>query len=170
MRIFSAFMSRSAMSRSAAGFAATAAILLTFAGCATAADTGGAPGASSSAGGGAPVSDAEFGAARDAYDLLLAECLRGEGFDIKDPAPGQGIQETSDEINEAASTCMREIGDPPVSESAMSDVELLTAQLAWAQCFRELGYGVAEPSIGQAFVIPDTATDDEIAACTDPAL
>jgi hypothetical protein len=156
------------LSRPAAGLAATAVILLALAGCAAPAGPGGEPSASSS--GGAAVSDAEFGAARDAYDLELADCLRGKGFDIKDPQPGQGIQESSEEINAAASICMSEIGDPPVAESPLSDVELLTAQLAWAQCFRDLGYGVAEPSIGQAFVIPDAATDDEIAACTDPAL
>jgi len=157
------------LSRSAAGFAATAALLLTLAGCSTPVSTGDAPAASAGTGG-AAVSEAEFSAARDAYDLLLAECLRGKGLDVKDPQPGQGIQESSEEINAAASACMSEIGDPPTAESPMSDVELLTTQLAWAQCFRDLGYGVAEPSIGQAFVIPDAATDDEIAACTDPAL
>lgn len=163
-------MSPTSLSRSAAGFAATAALLLTLAGCSTPASTGDAPVASTGTGGGAAVSEAEFSAARDAYDLLLAECLRGKGLDVKDPQPGQGIQESSEEINAAASTCMSEIGDPPTAESPMSDVELLTMQLAWAQCFRDLGYGVTEPSIGQAFGIPDAATDDEIAACTDPAL
>jgi hypothetical protein len=164
MRIFP-----TTLSRSAAGVAATAALLVVLAGCAAPAASGGAAEGSGGVGG-AAVSGEEFSAARDAYDLKLAECLRGKGFDIKDPLPGQGIQESSSEINEAASTCMSEIGDPPMVESPMSDTELLSTQLVWAQCFRELGYEAQEPTLAMAFVIPDGATDDDIAACTDPAL
>jgi hypothetical protein len=153
-------------SRSAAGFAATAAILLTLAGCAGPAE----PAPSADSGGGTVSSDAEFSAARDAYDLKLAQCLRGKGLDVKDPQPGQGIQESSPEIQEAASTCMREIGDPPVYESPMSDAELLETQLRWAECFRERGYETEDPKSGQVFVIPADTTDEDLATCTDPAL
>ena len=75
-----------------AGFAATAAILVTLAGCAAPAETSGPT--SASGGEGASVSDAAFQAARDAYDLELAQCLRDKGLDVKDPQPGQGIQES----------------------------------------------------------------------------
>jgi hypothetical protein len=157
------------LSRSAAGLAATAAILLTLAGCSAPADSGNAPGASGGSGG-SSASDAEFSAARDAYDLKLAQCLRDSGLDVKDPQPGQGIQESSEEINAAASICMKELGDPPVSESPMDDSEILATHLTWASCFRELGYEVEEPVTGQAFVSPADATDEDYAACTDPAL
>jgi hypothetical protein len=156
------------LSRSAAGLAATAAILLTLAGCSAPADSGNAPGASGGSGGSS--ASAEFSAARDAYDLKLAQCLRDSGLDVKDPQPGQGIQESSEEINAAASICMKELGDPPVSESPMDDSEILATHLTWASCFRELGYEVEEPVTGQAFVSPADATDEDYAACTDPAL
>jgi hypothetical protein len=157
------------LSRSAAGLAATAVILLTLAGCSAPADSTAAPGASGGSGGSA-ASDAEFSAARDAYDLKLAQCIRGKGLDVKDPQPGQGIQESSEEINAAASICMKEIGDPPVFESPMDDSEILATHLKWAACFRELGYEVEEPVSGQAFVSPADATDEDYATCTDPAL
>jgi hypothetical protein len=154
------------LSRSAAGLAATAAILLTLAGCSAPADTGNAPGGS----GGSSASDAEWSAARDAYDLKLAQCMRDSGLDIKDPQPGQGIQESGDEVNAAASACMKELGDPPVFESTENDADILATHLTWAACFRELGYEVEEPVSGQAFVSPADATDEDYATCTDPAL
>jgi hypothetical protein len=157
------------LSRSAAGLAATATILLTLAGCSAPADSGNAPGASGGTGG-SSTSEAEFSAARDAYDLKLAQCLRDSGLDVKDPQPGQGIQESSEEINAAASACMKELGDPPVFESTENDADILATHLTWAACFRELGYEVEEPVNGQAFVSPADATDEDYATCTDPAL
>ena len=156
------------LSRTLAGFTATAAILVILAGCAAPAETSSPT--SASGGDGASVSDAAFQAARDAYDLKLAQCLRDKGLDVKDPQPGQGIQESSPEINEAASTCMREIGDPPVPATTMSDAEVLSMYLKWADCFREVGFDVAEPVSGQAFVIPEDASAEVVAACTDPTL
>lgn len=157
------------LSRSAAGLAATAAILLTLAGCSAPADTGNAPGGSGGSDG-SSASDAEWSAARDAYDLKLAQCMRDSGLDIKDPQPGQGIQESGDEVNAAASACMKELGDPPVFAPTENDAEILATHLTWAACFRELGYEVEEPVSGQAFVSPADATDEDYAACTDPAL
>lgn len=154
--------------RPIAGFAAAAAILVALAGCAAPAETG-AP-TSTPGGKGAAVSDADFSAARDAYDLKLAQCLRDKGLDVKDPQPGQGIQESSPEINEAASTCMSEIGDPPTVASPQSDAEILSTYLKWADCFRDAGFEVTEPVSGQAFVVPEDASAEVLAACTDPAL
>jgi hypothetical protein len=148
--------------------AAGAAVLFALAACSAAA--GGAAAPTASAGGGAVVSDEEFSAARDAYDLKLAQCMRDKGLDVKDPQPGQGIQESGEEINAAASTCMQEIGDPPVYQSPLSDTEMLDMQLTWAACFRDHGLEVDEPKLGQVFVIPEGATDDDIAECTDPSL
>lgn len=156
--------------RSVAGLAATAAILLTLAGCSAPAEYGGPTSSSTSGGEGAAVSDADFSAARDAYDLKLAQCLRDTGLDVKDPQPGQGIQESSAEIDEAASTCMREIGDPPTVASPLSDAEILSTYLVWADCFRDAGFEVVEPVSGQAFVVPEDASAEVLAACTDPSL
>jgi hypothetical protein len=153
--------------RSASGIAASAALVFLLAGCAPSAGSGGSAG---EAGGAKPTDEASFSAARDAYDLKLAECLRGKGLDVKDPEPGMGIQESSEEINAAASICMQEIGDPPVYESPLSDTELNDVYIKLAECYRQLGYEAVDPEVGQAFVIPETATDEDIAACSDPAL
>ena len=111
------------------------------------------------------VGDAEFSGARDAYDLTLAQCLRDKGFQVADPVPGEGIQETSVEINEAALECMDEIGDPPAAESAMSDTEMLAVWLDEAECFRDLGFEVEEPALNLAYSVPADATPDQVASC-----
>jgi hypothetical protein len=153
--------------RSAAGLAASAALVFLLAGCAPSAESGESAGET---GGGSTSDEATFSAARDAYDLKLAECLRGKGFDIKDPEPGKGIQESSEEISAAASICMQEIGDPPVFESPLSDTELHEGYLKLAECYRQLGHEAVDPEIGEAFVIPETASDADIATCSDAAL
>ena len=153
--------------RSTARLAAAALLLLTLAGCTSSAAPGHASGETGGATGGATASsDAEFSAARDAYDLKLAECLRGKGFDIKDPRPGQGIEESSEEINAAASICMSEIGDPPVYESPMTDAEIRDSYLKTTACYRELGYQIDDPELGQVLVIPEDATAEDIDTCS----
>jgi hypothetical protein len=142
--------------------------LLALSGCA-----GGTPGGagadSSSPNAPAPLGEAEFQSARDAYDLRLAECLREAGFTVKDPEPGQGIQETGEGLEAAASTCMAEIGEPPRSDSRVDVTELLESALEEAECLRGRGLEVEEPQLGQTFTLPADASDEDIAACIDPA-
>lgn len=116
----------------------------------------------------APSGSAGFEAARDAYDLKLAQCLREAGFDVKDPAPGEGITESGPELTAAASTCMQEIGDPPRADAKVDQTEMLNAMLVWAKCFRNRGLEVEEPKLGQAFFLPVDASDADVAACIDP--
>ncbi len=116
----------------------------------------------------APAGDVAFQAARDAYDLKLAQCLRDAGFDVKDPAPGEGITETFDGLNDAASTCMAEIGEPPRADAKVDETEMLEGMLEWAECLRGRGIEVEEPKLGQAFVLPVDATDEDVAACIPP--
>lgn len=150
-------------SRRATGFAAVVAAALILAGCAAA--------PSGSGGGGtpdAPAGDAGFSAARDAYDLKLAQCLRDAGFDVKDPQPGQGITESGDDLNAAASVCMAELGDPPRADAKIDETEALQVMLGWAECLRNRGIEVVEPRLGEAFVLPDDATDEDAKACIPP--
>lgn len=150
-------------SRSAAGFAALLALALTMAGCAAApAGSGGAPPAS---GTDSPDAAAEFTAARDAYDLKLAQCLRDAGFQVADPKPGQGITETGDDLNAAASVCMAELGDPPQFAGRIDPTEALKEMLTWADCLRDRGVEVEEPRLAEAFVVPADATEQDIDAC-----
>jgi hypothetical protein len=122
-------------------------------------------GASAGTGAGAGLSDSDLSVARDEYDLKLAKCMRGQGLDVKDPAPGMGIQESGLEFNDAALACRGEIGDPPVSSSPPSAQESLEMWLKEVTCFREKGYDVEEPALDQAYTIPDDASPDDVDAC-----
>lgn len=149
--------------RSAHGFTAIVAATLILAGCtAGPGSTGGADASD------APAGNAGFQAARDAYDLKLAQCLRDAGFDVKDPQPGKGITETGEGLEAAASVCMRELGDPPRPDAQMDETEALEAMLVWADCLRDRGLEVVEPRLGEAFVLPDDATDEDVDACIPP--
>lgn len=150
----------------------SAVLLVTLSACGSSTDsdssangTTPSPGAAAGAPSSPTVGDGELSAARDEYDLTLAQCLRDKGLQVADPLPGQGIQESSPEINEAAMVCMDEIGDPPVSESKVSDSELLAQSLEEAECFRNLGYEVEEPTLELTYTLPEGATDEEVAEC-----
>lgn len=112
------------------------------------------------------VSESEFSSARDAYDLKLAGCLREKGHDVKDPKPGEGIQESSAEINAAASECMAEIGDPPtVAPSKQEAAKQRQRLLDQVKCLREKGYEVEDPGSEMAFTIPEDAKQEDVDAC-----
>ena len=112
------------------------------------------------------VSERDFSSARDAYDLELAGCLRGKGLDVKDPKPGQGIQESSPEIVAAASKCMAELGDPPtVAVSKSGEAARRKVALEQAACLRGKGYDVKDPSPDQALIVPENATQEDVDAC-----
>jgi hypothetical protein len=155
-------------SRLAAGIGGTALLVLALAGCGETdgpAKTGAAPASEKPVA--SVVSDSDLSAARDAYDLKVAECLRGKGFKVKDPQPGEGITETLPGINKAGSECMATIGDPPtVAVTKEGDAEQLKIALGWADCLRGLGYQVEEPKSQQAFIMPQDATTKDIEKCT----
>jgi hypothetical protein len=132
----------------------------------TACGAGEDPAAPQSGGQPNQVSDSDFSSARDAYDLKLAGCLREKGFDVKDPAPGQGIQEASPEINAAASKCMAELGDPPsVAPSKEQEAEQREAQLKQTACLREKGYEVEDPSPNTPLSVPENVTQKDLDTC-----
>lgn len=148
--------------RRAIVFAPALAALLLLAGCS------GTPTTPEASGAGARSGNAGFQAARDAYDLKLAQCLRDAGFDVKDPAPGQGITEDIPGLNEAAGPCMAELGDPPRPDAQVDETEFFTTMLGWADCLRGRGLEVVDPQLGEAFVLPAEATDEDVAACIPP--
>jgi len=140
--------------------AASATLALALAGCSTP-----EPRAGTDTGTGPLVTDSDLSAARDAYDLEMAQCLRDKGFDIKDPAPGEGIQEYSDAIWAGMGECTDLIGDPPVSDVPFDDAARLESALIWADCFRDLGYEVVEPKLGEAFAAPEKSTEQDMNTC-----
>lgn len=143
--------------------AATLVLAASLTACSPAAQS--TPSSAAPAGAGQAGTDQAFSAERDAYDLKLAQCLRGKGLDVKDPLPGKGIQENSIEINNAVPDCMDEIGQPPVSGGKLSDADLLAIWLKEADCFRKLGYQVDEPALNQAYTVPSDASEADVSKC-----
>jgi hypothetical protein len=109
----------------------------------------------------------DFDAARDAYDLKLAQCMRDRGLDIKDPAPGVGITESGPEVNAAASACMTKIGNPPAHHFSDEEKKALQERLLKeAECLRGLGYKVPDPVEGSLSL--DHVSDADFASCEQP--
>jgi hypothetical protein len=143
---------------------AGSALALALSGCTSAGTT---DGGSNSHGGasGQPSTEAEFSAARDAYDLKLAECFRDHGLDVKDPLPGKGITEDTPEIREAYPACAEEIGDPPTNAGMKISPEDLEKLLERAKCLREKGYEIQEPTADDPGFIGAEVTDEDFEAC-----
>jgi hypothetical protein len=142
------------------------ALLLALSGCASEGPSDSA--STPDSGGGAaaqPSTDAEFSAARDAYDRKLAECFRKQGLDVKDPLPGKGITEYSPEIEAAYPACAAEIGDPPSAEGVTLSNEDLEKLLDQAECLREKGYDIQEPTSTDPGFIPAEVSDEDFETC-----
>jgi hypothetical protein len=140
-------------------------LLLALAACTSGTEATGSP---SSAGGttaGQPATDAEMSAARDDYDRRLAECFRGQGLDVQDPQPGQGITEDTPEIRDAYPGCVAEIGDPPSSEGRTFAPEDVARALEQARCLRELGYEIQEPTADDIGFVPAEVSDEDFETC-----
>jgi hypothetical protein len=146
---------------------ATPVLLIALAGCATSAPDATDPSQGGGAGGSTeqPTTEAEFAAARDAYDLKLAQCFRDKGLDVKDPLPGVGITENNPEIQAAFPECAEEIGDPPTSENVKATPEDVARALAQAECLRELGYEIQEPTLDDIGFIPAEVTAEDFDTC-----
>ncbi|PRA81337.1 hypothetical protein [Microbacterium sp. MYb66] len=144
---------------------ATPMLLLALAACST--GTGGASSAAPTAasGGGSSAADAELSAARDDYDLKLAECIRGKGFDVADPKPGEGFDSDDPEEITAAGECMQELGDPPGGASRKTDAEHLEDMIKTVDCLRGKGYEVNDPTIETGFLMPDDVSDADFETC-----
>lgn len=136
-------------------------LVLMLAACAPEGATSEAPGASE----GAPLSDTEFEAARDAYDMKVAQCLRDKGFDVKDPQPGEGIVEDLPGINEAGAECYEELGDPPTAGEKLTDAEQMDSMMKTVECLREKGYDIPDPSIDTGIRGTETVPDSDLTVC-----
>ena len=142
---------------------AGSALALALSGCTSAGSPDGTP--SSSGASEQPLTEAEFSAARDEYDRKLAQCFRDKGLDVKDPQPGEGITEYTDEIQEAFPACTAEIGDPPTNAGMKISPEDLDKLLERATCLREKGYDIQEPTIDDPGFIGAEVTDEDFEAC-----
>ena len=94
--------------------------------------------------------------------LLLARCLRENGYDIKDPKNDESLQSVigpiwlaadqkgRQELQESIQTCAEEnnipLGGSAEFENPEAVADLLDTQLEFAQCLRENGIEVVDPS------------------------
>lgn len=143
-----------------AALCAVPALVLLMAGCASVAGSG------TEKADAAPMSDEEYSAAVDAFDLKVAQCLRDKGFDVKDPKPGEGILENLPGINEAGTACYEELGGrPSKGEEPPSDEETMKTMLKTAECLREKGYEVVDPTLKTGLQVPETVTQADLDIC-----
>lgn len=102
------------------------------------------------------------------WQLKFAECMRGEGIDMPDPSNDGSVSLSAPDdqaaFDAAMKLCQDELGTPPSSDQR-SDQEILDEQLETAKCLRDAGYDVEDPQQGQAFGIPQDATDEDLEAC-----
>ena len=94
--------------------------------------------------------------------LLLARCLRENGYDISDPKNNESLQSVigpiwlaadqkgRQELQESIQTCAEEnnipLGGSAEFENPEAVADLLDTQLEFAQCLRENGIEVVDPS------------------------
>ena len=94
--------------------------------------------------------------------LLLARCLRESGYDITDPKNGESLQSVigpiwlaadqkgRQELQESIQTCAEEnnipLGGSAEFENPEAVADLLDTQLEFAQCLRENGIEIVDPS------------------------
>ena len=95
-------------------------------------------------------------------ELLLARCLRGNGYDIKDPKNDESLQSVlqpvflaadqkgREELFETIQTCAEEnnipLGGSAEFENPEAVADSLDTQLEFAQCLRENGIEIEDPS------------------------
>ena len=94
--------------------------------------------------------------------LLLARCLRENGYDITDPKNGESLrsvigpillaadQKGREELQETIQTCAEDnnipLGGSAEFENPEAVADSLDTQLEFAQCLRENGIGIEDPS------------------------
>ena len=94
--------------------------------------------------------------------LLLARCLRENGYDIKDPKNDESLQSVigpiwlaadqkgREELQETIQACAEEnnipLGGSAEFENPEDFADLLDTQLEFAQCLRENGIDIEDPS------------------------
>ncbi|GLY42873.1 hypothetical protein Amsp01_088960 [Amycolatopsis sp. NBRC 101858] len=108
----------------------------------------------------------------DEFQLAFASCMREQGVNMRDPSGGvQELDGGGDKaaFTEAAKKCRAKLGTPPPAPqgtgAAKSDEQLLADQLKIAQCLREHGVNVQDPTASSPVVIPPNTPDDVQKTC-----
>lgn len=142
------------------------ALTLALAGCGADGSDGGAGDDVVSATGSTPAEDEsrEPQSEDEKYEMLLefAQCLRDNGLDVADPAPGEGIQVQVDgdpsQSDAAMQACEHLAPPPPAGEDTGDEREDM---LAYAQCMRDNGVEqFADPKPGEGINIGPEVVED----------
>lgn len=96
--------------------------------------------------------------------LAYAQCLRDNGLDVEDPAPGEGIQiqvEGDRAQADAAMKACEDLAPPPPSDTEEADAR--ENMLKYAKCMRDNGVEkFADPKPGEGINIgPEVAEDPD---------
>ncbi|GAA2601254.1 hypothetical protein GCM10010399_35080 [Dactylosporangium fulvum] len=132
-------------------------LILAFAGCA-APDGKGDPSSKPSS------------ASREAWTLKFNQCLRDNGYDIKDPAAGIGAgnKNAPGAPADVMQKCGDEVGDPPPltnEEKEAFEKEAQRALLEMANCYRKNGVNVPDPLPGEALSVPSDVPQSVVEQC-----
>ena len=122
---------------------------------------------------------------RNDAELLIAKCLRVEGYEISDPSENEGLrqgigsiiqglnQSQIEELLEAINKCAEEnnitLGGQGNFNDPEQEAERLDQELELAQCLREEGIDIADPTnevplrqLFQSLVLSEEFTQSEI--------
>jgi hypothetical protein len=116
-----------------------------------------------------PSSDKEQTISAGDWDLKFAECMRSQGIDMPDPSSDGSMKLPAGSGSDtAAAHCTDKIGKRP----ALSDSERKAAadasqkeMLKMAQCYRDNGINVPDPTEGEGIKIPADVPADLVAKC-----
>ncbi|WP_138946340.1 hypothetical protein [Plantibacter sp. M259] len=105
------------------------------------------------------------------WQLKFNDCLREKGVDMPDPeADGSmkiNVNEVDMEAYEAAvPLCQEEVGPPPApTGGGMSEEQSLQQTIEAAECLREHGFDVPDPTRDSGLRVPDGVPDDVTDEC-----
>jgi len=101
------------------------------------------------------------------WQLKFAECMRGQGQNVSDPEPDGSVTmempEDAAAYEAATATCTEEVGAPPAQTGGAKD-NVDEDMLKAAQCLRDAGYDVPDPT-GGGLGLPSGVTDEALEAC-----
>ena len=106
-----------------------------------------------------PSASSSNAASQDA-NLIFAQCMREQGFDVPDTGlTPDNAKDTSAGFNAAVNECMAKTDGLTGQDDLTKDPAARDALVKGAQCLRDLGYNVKDPEPGKGVDIQDVPQD-----------
>ncbi|MBF4563657.1 hypothetical protein [Plantibacter sp. VKM Ac-2876] len=105
------------------------------------------------------------------WQLKFSDCLREKGVDMPDPKADGSMNINVNEIDmdayeAAAPQCQEEVGPPPASsEGGTTEEQSMKQTLEAAECLRDHGFDVPDPTRDTGLQVPDDVPDDVSEKC-----